>query len=62
MHELTPEEQEEIGSFKPCFKWLLPKICNEADQKMNDFEKSFKPCFKWLLPKICHLLQVLLDH
>ena len=37
--------------FKPCFKWLLPKIVQDLyfDEHLAD---GFKPCFKWLLPKI----------
>ena len=41
------------NSFKPCFKWLLPKIEEfECKYHASPSVESFKPCFKWLLPKM----------
>ena len=38
-------------SFKPCFKWLLPKRNSPEVHLYNEGDLGFKPCFKWLLPK-----------
>ena len=46
------EKPDEV-SFKPCFKWLLPKIHNvRSIRESIKLNICFKPCFKWLLPKI----------
>ena len=47
--------QHSLDGFKPCFKWLLPKIAENPSKNIEiKINLSFKPCFKWLLPKIHH--------